>query len=69
MTALSRLGIGSKAVLCYDLEQRDDLRVGKYDGVFSVVQDLYGEKLFGHVTFKKTERSAVAELINRKLSN
>ena len=69
MTALSRLGVGSKAVLCYDLEQRDDLRIGKYDGVFSVVQDLYGEKLFGHVTFKKTERSDVAELINRKLSN
>lgn len=67
MTVLSRLGVGSKAVLCFDLEQRDDLRVGKYDGVFSVVQDLYGEKLFGHVTFKKTERSEVAELINKKL--
>lgn len=67
MTALSRLGGGSKAVLCYDLEQRDNLRVGKHDGVHSVVRDLYGEKLFGHVTFKKTERSEVAELINSKL--
>ena len=67
MTALSRLGVGSKAVLCFDLFQRDNLRVGAHDGVMSVVQDLYGEKLFGHVTFKKTERSEVAELINRKL--
>lgn len=67
MTALSRLGVNSKAVLCYDLEQRDNLRVGKHDGVHSVVQDLYGDKLFGHVTFKKTERSEVADLINRKL--
>lgn len=67
MTALTRLGNGSKAVLCYDLEQRDNLRVGKHDGIFNVAQSLYGEKLFGHVTFKKTERSDVADLINRKL--
>lgn len=67
MTALTRLGVGSKAVMCYDLEQRDNLRVNKHDGVFSIAQTLYGEKLFGHVTFKKTERSEVADLINRKL--
>ena len=67
MTALSRLGHGSKAVLCHDIEQRDNLRVGKHDGIFNVAQTLYGEKLFGHVTFKKTERSEVAELVNRKL--
>lgn len=67
MTALTRLGNGSKAVLCYDLEQRDNLRVGKHDGIFNVAQSLYGEKLFGHVTFKKTERSEVADLINRRL--
>lgn len=67
MTALTRLGNGSKAALCYDLEQRDNLRVGKHNGVFSISQALYGDKLFGHVTFKKTERSEVADLINRKL--
>ena len=67
VTALSRLGTGSKAVLCYDLLQRDNLRVGKHDGVLSVVQGLYGDRLFGHVTFKKTERSEVAELVNRRL--
>ena len=67
MTALTRLGNGSKAVLCYDLEQRDNLRVGKHDGVHTVAQSLYGEKLFGHVTFRKTERSEVADLVNRKL--
>lgn len=67
VTALSRLGNGSKAVLCYDLNQRDSLRVGKHDGVHSIAQSLHGDKLFGHVMFKKTERSAVAELVNRKL--
>lgn len=67
VTALTRLGNGSKAVMCYDLEQRDNLRVGKHDGVHAVAEALYGDKLFGHVTFKKTERSEVADLINRKL--
>ena len=33
VTALTRLGSGSKVVLTHDVAQRDNLRVGRYDGV------------------------------------
>ncbi len=63
LTALSRLGEGSRAVLTHDVAQRDNLRVGRHDGIASVVASLKGHPLFGHVTLSKSERSPIAALI------
>lgn len=63
VTALSRLGEGSRVVLTHDVTQRDNLRVGKYDGVARIVSTLSGSDLFAHVTMRKSERSAIAELV------
>lgn len=67
LTALSRLGEGSRAVLTHDVAQRDNLRVGRHDGVAAVIDDLRGHPLFGHVTLSRSERSPVAELASRVL--
>ena len=64
LTALTRLGQNSKVVLTYDINQRDNLKVGKYDGVAAVSNLLCGNKLFGHVTLNRSERSEVAELVS-----
>ena len=50
LTALSRLGRGSRVVLTHDVAQRDNLRVGRHDGVVSVIETLKGHPLFAHVT-------------------
>lgn len=63
LTALSRLGQGSRAVLTHDIAQRDNLRVGRYDGIASVIAALRGHALFGHLTLTRSERSAVSALI------
>jgi PhoH-like ATPase len=63
LTALSRLGRGSKVVLTHDIAQRDNLRVGRHDGVVSVIEGLKGHPLFGHVTLTRSERSAIAALV------
>ena len=62
VTALSRLGAGSRVVLTHDVAQRDNLRVGRYDGVMSVIGALTGNPLFGHVTLSRSERSPIAAL-------
>lgn len=64
LTALSRLGKNSKVVLTHDIAQRDNLRVGKYDGIMSVISQLKGSDLFAHITLQKSERSRVAELVS-----
>ncbi|MGH8868545.1 MAG: PhoH family protein [Actinomycetes bacterium] len=63
LTALSRLGAGSRAALCWDVAQRDNLHVGRHDGVVSVVQGLAGHPLFAHVGLLRSERSPVAALV------
>lgn len=63
LTALSRLGEGCKVVLTHDVAQRDNLRVGRHDGVAAVIDALEGHPLFGHVTFRRSERGPVAELV------
>jgi PhoH-like ATPase len=63
LTALSRLGRGSRVVLTHDVAQRDNLRVGRHDGVVSVIEALKGHPLFAHVTLMRSERSAVAALV------
>lgn len=67
LTALSRLGHGSKVVLTHDVAQRDNLRVGRHDGVVAVIEKLKGHPLFGHVTLTRSERSPVAALVTRLL--
>ena len=62
LTALSRLGEGSRVVLTHDVAQRDNLRVGRYDGVMSVISALTGDPLFAHVTLTRSERSPIAAL-------
>ncbi|MGI9018207.1 MAG: PhoH family protein [Euzebya sp.] len=69
LTALSRLGEGSRAVLTHDVAQRDNLRVGRYDGIVSVVASLKGHPLFGHVTLTKSERSPIAALVSEVLDD
>ena len=65
LTALTRLGEGSRVVLTHDVAQRDNLHVGRYDGIASVVSTLRGNELFGHVTLSRSERSPVAALVTR----
>jgi PhoH-like ATPase len=67
LTALSRLGQQSKAVLTHDIAQRDNLRVGRHDGIVSVVEALSGHPLFAHINLMRSERSAVAALVGRLL--
>jgi len=63
LTVLSRIGQNSRVVLTHDVGQRDNLRVGRHDGVASVIETLKGHALFGHVTLTRSERSAIAALV------
>ncbi len=67
LTVLSRVGQNSKVVLTHDVAQRDNLRVGRHDGVASVIETLKGHPLFGHVTLTRSERSAIAALVTELL--
>ncbi len=67
LAALSRLAADSRAVCCWDIAQRDNLHVGRHDGIASVVDGLRGHPLFGHVTLTRAERSPVAALASRLL--
>lgn len=63
LTMLSRIGQKSRVVLTHDVAQRDNLRVGRHDGIASVVETLKGQSLFGHVTLTRSERSDIAALV------
>jgi PhoH-like ATPase len=67
LSALSRLGEGSRVVLCGDVAQRDNLHVGRYEGIATVVERLKGQALFAHVTLTRSERSPIAELVTALL--
>ena len=69
LTVLSRLGAGSRVVLTHDVAQRDNLRVGRHDGVASVIEVLKGHPLFAHVTLTRSERSAIAALVTEMLED
>ena len=56
LTVLSRLGTASRVVLTHDVAQRDNLRVGRHDGVAAVIEKLKGHPLFAHVTLTRSER-------------
>jgi PhoH-like ATPase len=63
LTVLSRIGQNSRVVLTHDVAQRDNLRVGRHDGVAAVIEALKGHPLFAHMTLTRSERSPVAALI------
>jgi PhoH-like ATPase len=69
LTVLSRIGKGSKVVLTHDVAQRDNLRVGRHDGVVAVVEKLKGHPLFAHVTLTRSERSPIAALVTDLLED
>lgn len=69
LTVLSRIGANSKVVLTHDIAQRDNLRVGRHDGVVAVVEKLKGHPLFAHVTLTRSERSPVAALVTEMLED
>src|SRR3712207_5248967 len=69
LTVLRRIGQGSRVVLTHDVAQRDNLRVGRHDGVVAVVEKLKGHPLFAHVTLHRSERSPIAALITEMLED
>ncbi len=69
LTVLSRLGQGSRVVLTHDVAQRDNLRVGRHDGVAAVIEALCGHPLFAHVTLTRSERSPIAALVTEMLED
>jgi PhoH-like ATPase len=69
LTVLSRIGQDSRVVLTHDVAQRDNLRVGRHDGVVAVVEKLKGHPLFAHVTLHRSERSPIAALITDMLED
>ncbi len=69
LTVLSRIGSGSRVVLTHDVAQRDNLRVGRHDGVAAVIETLKGHPLFAHVTLTRSERSPIAALVTEMLED
>ncbi|WP_236558560.1 MULTISPECIES: PhoH family protein [unclassified Pseudoclavibacter] len=69
LTMLSRIGKNSRVVLTHDVAQRDNLRVGRHDGVASVIETLKGHKLFAHMTLTRSERSDIAALVTELLGD
>ena len=69
LTVLSRIGSGSRVVLTHDVAQRDNLRVGRHDGVAAVIEALKGHPLFAHVTLTRSERSPIAALVTEMLAD
>jgi PhoH-like ATPase len=67
LTVLSRIGLNSRVILTHDVAQRDNLRVGRHDGVAAVIEKLKGHPLFAHVTLTRSERSPIAALVTEML--
>ncbi|GAA4876759.1 PhoH family protein [Serinicoccus chungangensis] len=67
LTVLSRIGQSSRVVLTHDVAQRDNLRVGRHDGVAAVIEALKGHPLFAHITLHRSERSPIAALVTEML--
>ncbi len=69
LAVLSRVGQNSRVVLTHDVAQRDNLRVGRHDGVAAVIEALKGHPLFAHVTLTRSERSPIAALVTEMLED
>jgi PhoH-like ATPase len=53
--------------LTHDVSQRDNLRVGRDDGIAAIVSRLKGHSLFAHVSLMRSERSPIAEVAGQLL--
>lgn len=69
LTLLTRVGGSSKIVMTHDISQRDNHRVGRYGGIYEVVSRFHGNKLFGHVSMQKSERSELAQTASELLDD
>ncbi|MFV0428948.1 MAG: PhoH family protein [Arachnia sp.] len=69
LTVLSRVGQNSRVVLTHDVAQRDNLRVGRHDGIVAVIEKLKGNPLFAHITLTRSERSQIAALVTDLLGD
>ncbi|GIE83704.1 PhoH family protein [Actinoplanes regularis] len=69
LTVLSRIGQNSRVILTHDVAQRDNLRVGRHDGVTAVIEALKGHPIFAHVTLTRSERSPIAEVVTDLLED
>jgi len=69
ITVLSRIGQNSRVILTHDVAQRDNLRVGRHDGIASVIEALKGQALFSHITLMRSERSAIAAMVTELLDS
>ena len=67
LTVLSRIGQNSRVILTHDVAQRDNLRVGRHDGIASVIEALKGQSLFAHLTLTRSERSPIADMVTSLL--
>jgi len=62
-TLVSRAGEGTKVVLTGDPYQIDNMYLdASSNGLSYLVESFKGQKLFGHITLTRTERSDLAEL-------
>jgi len=65
-TVITRVGEGSKVVLLGDIEQIDTPYIDQFsNGLTIVIEKLKGEKLTGHITLMKGERSELATLASK----
>jgi len=69
LTVLSRIGANSKVILTHDVAQRDNLRVGRHDGVVAVVERLKGHAGVVDRTVTRSDRSPFARLVTEMLEN
>ena len=69
LTLLTRVGSSSKIIMTHDISQRDNHRVGRYGGIYEVVSRFHGNKLFGHVSMQKSERSLLAQTATELLDD
>ncbi len=69
LTVLSRIGQNSRVILTHDVAQRDNLRVGRHDGVAAVIEAMKGHPLFAHVTLTRSERSPIAALVTELMES
>ncbi|HON89910.1 MAG TPA: PhoH family protein, partial [Spirochaetales bacterium] len=67
-TIVSRAGENTKVVLTGDPYQIDNMYLdANSNGLSYLVEHFKGQKIYGHITLSKTERSELAELASSLL--
>jgi PhoH-like ATPase len=59
---MTRMGRGSKVILCGDLSQVDNPYISPYGGVAALIEKFKGKDLFGHISLERSVRSPLAEM-------